>query len=593
MDILDILIAKALSPQGQIETAAAQAVKAASDASTAVTRITGIEDQVDAALDAVTGMLADLAEIDLGLNEEQVDAEIKKLSLSLTSSTSASLISKGLQVTYPDGDTAAIQNVIKYYQQTGNNTDGTMTQKAITDAINNSSSSGGGGSVEFPTSDAGKMTVINSDGNLAASQLKEEDLFYSLVVNEIYSDNNVIGTVIDYENKETRPYSKNGTVTFNNFRCNVNDNGQIVAKSTEGNYSEDGSNGNVMTAINKFYYYRAPIAIGQNNAIQKEVILISDQPKYGFKLHPAFIDKNGEEIDYILYSTFEGGLYNISNSQVNINGDTNATTNLSSYKLVSYGGVVPTTNLTITAASQIAENNNNTTTNGVWSITNIKAESALQMLFIALKHTLNAQATIGSGVVNIPISGNTTAKYASFTGSTHNMEERATSTINRAAGSNIEQTAADRVSVNWMGIENLWGNVQRMIRGITVENQYYQIAGVNTNLSAPTISGWINNFGYNATYDWAFFPVIAGNNATNVAPVGDILYTVTNTENTEYQVALGGSWASTDNAGLFFTATDQVSGYSFRNLGARLLYTPVKDSTTYTYNMENYINGGE
>lgn len=36
MDIIDVLLAKALSPQGQVETYAAKAAKAASDAATAV-----------------------------------------------------------------------------------------------------------------------------------------------------------------------------------------------------------------------------------------------------------------------------------------------------------------------------------------------------------------------------------------------------------------------------------------------------------------------------------------------------------------------------------------------------------------------------
>ena len=56
--------------------------------------------------------------------------------------------------------TASVAGVMKLYASTGSNTDGTMTQKAITDAL----SSGGGGTLQdwetsTTSSSAGKMSI--------------------------------------------------------------------------------------------------------------------------------------------------------------------------------------------------------------------------------------------------------------------------------------------------------------------------------------------------------------------------------------------------------------------------------------------------
>jgi hypothetical protein len=42
--------------------------------------------------------------------------------------------------------------------------------------------------------------------------------------------------------------------------------------------------------------------------IKRDSITVSAVAQNGFKLHPLFKDANGEELDYVLLSAFEGGV---------------------------------------------------------------------------------------------------------------------------------------------------------------------------------------------------------------------------------------------------------------------------------------------
>jgi hypothetical protein len=55
-----------------------------------------------------------------------------------------------------------------------------------------------------------------------------------------------------------------------------------------------------------------PNGIGYH--LRKANYFITDYPKHGFKLHPAFYDEDGNEIDYYLTSAYEGSLYDVSES---------------------------------------------------------------------------------------------------------------------------------------------------------------------------------------------------------------------------------------------------------------------------------------
>jgi len=137
------------------------------------------------------------------------------------------------------------------------------------------------------------------------------------------------------------------------MRCNVAADGTINAFYGDNNYTEDGTNGQVMVYQPKFYYQRIPLVV-DGNIIRKESLIISPVKHSGFKLAPAFM--NGEdELDYILLSAYEGSI--------------------SGNKLVSVANVKPASNLTALAAEEKAAANGTG-----WHISNLAVESLNQML---------------------------------------------------------------------------------------------------------------------------------------------------------------------------------------------------------------------
>jgi len=183
----------------------------------------------------------------------------------MTTSMTSEAISKNLVTTYPDDSTHTLQNVLIMYQQSGNNVNGTMTQKAITNyvnsvktelqtAINNITISGGGGSTNLGIDNAGTIVVVGPDGNITAGNATEADVIEALIKAGAYSISGVVGMELDYENKiYTR--TQDGRVLqagsdYDQYpmfggrkRCNVADDGTITAWYGDNNYTEDGSNG--------------------------------------------------------------------------------------------------------------------------------------------------------------------------------------------------------------------------------------------------------------------------------------------------------------------------------------------------------------
>ena len=154
MDIIDILLAKKMTSQGQVDTYAAKAKAAAEDAlaarsdadaavqtvTDAVDTITATQTRADAVLDQANSTIADLnaaieAMEDQGLDVDAVDDEIKKVQLTKESDNTSSAVTTNLELKYPDNSIANISAVDKNYKSTGTNEDGGMTQKAITEAL--------------------------------------------------------------------------------------------------------------------------------------------------------------------------------------------------------------------------------------------------------------------------------------------------------------------------------------------------------------------------------------------------------------------------------------------------------------------------
>lgn len=417
----------------------------------------------------------------------------------------------------------------------------------------------------------------------------------------------VLGITMDYKNKTCTRIAGAKNLTagadFDKFsmyggrkRCNVSDGGTINAYYGDEGYTEDGSNGQVMVYQPKFYYLVCPLEYdrqetGYGYHLRKANYYISETQRAGFKLHPAFYDKNGNEVDYILMSVYEGCIYDTSANAYLKNDE--QVMDASKDKFSSIAGARPASgvsqNLTRPNIEQMAKNRGEG-----WHSFGIKTASMEQLLMIVEMGMMNLQTAIGQGVVNLPwtTGSDTTSSYAGATGSTASLGNgtgRATKTTTYEGGKATDYTVDGKTSICYRGVENFWGNIWKFAYGI---NFYCEVGKPflgyvckdfnyaeskktdnyeNIGFALPSENGYVSAMGYSTKYDWLFLPSeVKGNSSL---PVGDYYYQ--NNTWDGYRIALlGGAWGNGSGAGGFYWYLAGGVGSRFRNVGGRLVYVP-------------------
>lgn len=448
--------------------------------------------------------------------------------------------------------------------------------------------------------------VVGADGKDGADLSNEVEDIKAYIG---YTDEDIAGLCVDYENKTFKRLA--GAVglsqgsDFNKFtmyggrkRCNVLDDGTIVAYYGDEGYTEDGSNGQVMVFQPKFYYKVVPLKLEKNNDssigyhLRKVNYYVSSKPKTGFKLHPAFYDENGDAINYILFSADEGSMYDVSaKAYVNDNVDESITYEDGDL-LCSVAGKKPISGLrhglgTRSVFESMAQNRG-----AGWHLETIKATGANQLLMMIELAMMNSQTGIGQGVVSI--ADNASYNCSSLTGSTADLGNgtgMATETINEKGGIQTTETANGKVAVTYRGVENPWGNIRKHIQGINIWGDGSMSGGqpcVANNFAFNDLthsdkyepvgftlansSGFINAMGYGSEkYDWLLMPSEIG--GTSALPVGDFLYATQNL-NGYRATLLGDSWATGNNSGVFCWHCIYGTSGRFRGFGGRLMYVP-------------------
>ena len=428
-----------------------------------------------------------------------------------------------------------------------------------------------------------------------------------------YDDEDIAGICVDYQNKTFKRLAgacdKSAGTDFDSFpmfggrkRCNVSDDGTIVAYYGDADYAEDGSNGQVMTYQPAFYYKVVPLVFDKNTDtgigyhLRKANYYVSSKPKTGFKLHPAFYDENGNPVDYILLSAYEGSMWDDSaDAYVNDNIDTSIAYAAGDL-LCSVAGKKPISGLR-TGMGTKANFEAMAKNRGIgWHLETIKATSANQLLMMIELGTMNTQTGIGQGVVSV--SDNSSYNCSSLTGSTAslgNATGEATATINEIGGTETVYTTSGKLAVTYRGVENPWGNIWKHINGANIwgdstmgGGQIYIANDFNFNESKHSdnykaagftlanANGYISAMGYGGEdYDWLFFPSEAG--GTSALPVGD--YTSVSENLNGYHITqLGGKWNVGVSSGSFYWYCTNNVGYYSRTVGGRLLYVPAAKS---------------
>ena len=619
MNLLDILIAKKKSFTGETESLVRRANAAMAQANTVAEKLEQAGEVLEAANSALSSAEA--------ANEyaQEVISDLDNMKTDVASAAAATVNSiieentitsavienantstaKIKQVKFTKNGTTQTYDVEKNYTATGLNEDGGMTQRAITNAlaaqkselenrINNIPTSGGSGNISgnLDPEDEGKLVTIDENGHLIASSILEDDIIKLQLDASGLVDDSIVGLEIDYLNKTfTRLQGAEKLMAGNSFnkysmyggrkRCIVDESGNIIKFLTPEDTIESVENERIMVYQPPVYYCRKILStsnISQGIKITKEQIFISEKARKGYTLHPIFKDENNNDVKFVLLPAYESGTLR-ANGEIEKNDAQNI--DFENDKLISTVNVKPISGVnqdfTITAAKQLAENNGSG-----WYLTDLRFESLQQILMIIEFGALNMQNAFNKGITNL--SSNYNGNKGCTTGSTHsllNTTGQASETTSRMDSTYTYNTEGN-CSISYRGVENPYGNMWRFIDKLNCNYHSITYNNVAFNFSLPNESNWINCFGYDPFFDWAFLPIEASNGANSSLPVGDYIYSGSPAKAT---VGLAGGFnTSAENAGLFYYAFDNDYNGHYRSVSGRVMFIPTANSLTETTN---------
>jgi len=444
-------------------------------------------------------------------------------------------------------------------------------------------------------------------------------------------DTSIVGLQADFENMTfTRlagAVGKTAGSDFNVFKmygdrklCNLADNGTVNAWYGEQGYIEDGSNGQVMVYQPKFYYKVLPLKLEK---IAPEVIdpeaatpeytepegyhllkanyFISDKPKYGFKVHPAFLDADGNEMDGIYISAYEGSIYDVSAAKYLIYDDMSDDGNYThdtyladttTDKFCSIAGVKPASGLKHTSMTRTGVESMCQNRGSKWHSENAQVVSMEQLLMVIEYGAFNMQTAIGAGVTGITdISTESNTVQTGATTSIGNGTGAATTTtryISTGATTYTSTDGTNKLSIRYRGRENDWGNMYKFTNGLNIWGNGKKRGGIpyycddwtfaeskktenyiSTNITCTKTNGYTRYFGWNVECDWMFIPTLVGTPASATLPVGDYGYYTSNLNG--YRIVYrGGLWYYGSLAGPFSWYWHYGVGARSRAIGGRL-----------------------
>lgn len=218
----------------------------------------------------------------------------------------------------------------------------------------------------------------------------------------------------------------------------------------------DGTDGNVMVEIPKFWYK-------YENAGGVHKWSISDAAQTGYEVHPAFI-RGGVEKSFRYYCAYQG--YTLGT------------------KLISGSGRVPTATKTCaTFRTEAAANGTG------WSQIDWNLLIAVQLLYLVEYANFNTQAMLGQGIT-------TGSVYTAVTGSS-----------NILGNASSPSTNTSTQFMSYRGIENWYGQIYKFIDGVNVNTYVYYVNNnpatfadgvttgdyVNTGITSATVNGYVKN----------------------------------------------------------------------------------------------------
>lgn len=420
-----------------------------------------------------------------------------------------------------------------------------------------------------------------------------------------YEEDDVYGVEVDYANRKfTRLAGAENLTAGADFdslspwarkRCNITNEGVVVAYRGDAGYTETGAltqaitigeteypigtQVQVMVEQPIFYVKTVPVKMknatsGKGKEITKARYYISPTPKVGFKAPQAFKDENGILQDKIYLSAYEGAIYD-SSATAYLKADEQVA-DFATDMLSSIAGAKPASGLTqnLTRANVRALCNNR---GAGWQSHNIYALAVTQWLIMVEYGSMDCQRKIGRGVADFVDDGAT------------NMAVNTGATSSLGNGSGIDPNAGvdGKCSVSYRGEENLWGNIWTWLDGINIlakglNDAYLHRAGEamvdnttegydNYGTQLSHSNGYWSAVGYNEDYPEVFLPTASA--GSDALPVGDY-YWQNYTYNGFLVATLGGKWSGGSSCGAWSLSVDPASSTRSRHIGGRLLYVP-------------------
>jgi hypothetical protein len=416
-----------------------------------------------------------------------------------------------------------------------------------------------------------------------------------------------------------------GTVGANDFEllepwskcrlCNLSDAGVVNAYQGDVGFVLDGTNGQVMVEIPKFFY-----RVEKQTDAWEWVVSPVAQP--GFAPHPAFVT-NGIERSRIYVSAYLGAE--------------------ASAKLVSVTGVLPQYDKTRAQFRTLGRARGTG-----WGIMDFAAYSALQLLLLVMTANFDTQTVVGKGIaemyydascvatvaessvnrivvanakstgfvagyrmgIGTSLGGHQIAKYRLVTSvDVYDASNKAISfdgaAVNVALG-NIAYVmpsntgGADalgihtgraagtdgKTEVSFFGIQGMWGNFWQFIDGWNMDTSYYPWVNDNpatyedAKFASPykrveavipsAADGYVRRFGFDPANPWSMMTGEVG--GASSGPVGDYFYR--SATPSERVLLVGGHWVSGSVDGPWYWAVNSASSTASWSCGARLLYKP-------------------
>ncbi len=351
-------------------------------------------------------------------------------------------------------------------------------------------------------------------------------------------------------------------------RCNLADDGTVLAYWGEPGFKDDGSNGQVMVEVPAYHYRTEVLPSGYRWSSSPVSVP-------GLRLHPNWI-RNGKAFDKIYIGAYKACRYDVSDGAYVLDDAAGADfTAGTGDKLSSIAGAKPISGevdaLTIVNARTLAHNRG-----PGWGLVDFLAASAVQMLMLIEYGSFNSQQYIGRGIVDVSSGTGNMAMPTGQTASLGNKSGQATGNVHPVTGQ-----AAN--SISYRGLEDWWGNIWEWTDGINIKDNRpwvadhdyqsdlfappYQDAGV----TLPAENGYAADIAVAGSFDYGFLPSAVG--ASDKTKLCDYYY-----QSLGNRVALrGGVWAYGSYAGAWYWNLGNSSGGRSRTVGARLLYVGGSD----------------